>query len=72
MSFVTIVKGCVNSLGSPIGSGLQPWVESLAAAPLFLPPARKPMTLANAAYLGIQRYANNRVNENWTTGSSDD
>jgi len=30
------------------------------------------MTLANAAYLGIQRYANNRVNENWTTGSSDD
>ena len=27
---------------------------------------------ANAAYLGIQRYANNRVNENWTTGSSDD
>jgi phycoerythrin-associated linker protein len=30
------------------------------------------MTLANAAYLGIERYANNRVNENWTTGSSDD
>ena len=30
------------------------------------------MTLANAAYLGIQRYANNRVNENWTTGSSED
>ena len=30
------------------------------------------MTLANAAYLGIQRYANNRVNENWSTGSADD
>jgi len=30
------------------------------------------MTLANAAYLGIERYANNRVNENWTTGSSED
>jgi phycoerythrin-associated linker protein len=30
------------------------------------------MTLANAAYLGIERYANNRVNENWTTASSDD
>ena len=30
------------------------------------------MTLANAAYLGIQRYANNRVNENWTTGSAAD
>lgn len=30
------------------------------------------MTLANAAYLGIERYANNRVNENWTTGSCDD
>ena len=30
------------------------------------------MTLANAAYLGIERYANTRVNENWTTGSSDD
>ena len=30
------------------------------------------MTLANAAYLGIERYANNRVNENWMTGSSDD
>ena len=30
------------------------------------------MTLANAAYLGIERYANNRVNENWITGSSDD
>jgi len=30
------------------------------------------MTLANAAYLGIERYANNRVNENWTTGSSAD
>lgn len=45
------------------------------AAPLLLqsPLARKPpassMTLANAAYLGIQRYANNRVKENWTTGS---
>ena len=30
------------------------------------------MTLANAAYLGIERYANNRVNENWTTGSAAD
>jgi len=30
------------------------------------------MTLANAAYLGIERYANTRVNENWITGSSDD
>jgi phycoerythrin-associated linker protein len=30
------------------------------------------MTLANAAYLGIERYANNRVNENWMTGSVDD
>jgi phycoerythrin-associated linker protein len=30
------------------------------------------MTLANAAYLGIERYANNRVNENWMSASSDD
>jgi len=30
------------------------------------------MTLANAAYLGIERYSNNRVNENWTTGSAAD
>jgi len=30
------------------------------------------MTLANAAYLGIERYANDRVNENWITDPSDD
>ena len=30
------------------------------------------MTLANAAYLGIERYVNNRVNENWMSASSDD
>ena len=31
-----------------------------------------PMTLANAAYLGIERYANNRINENWIAGSAND
>ena len=30
------------------------------------------MTLANAAYLGIERYANNRINENWISGSAND
>ena len=30
------------------------------------------MTLKNAAYLGIERFANNRVNESWTTSSEGD
>ena len=30
------------------------------------------MTLLNAAYLGIDRFANNRVKENWSSGSSQD
>ena len=28
------------------------------------------MTLVNAAYLGIERFANDRNNENWSAGSS--
>jgi phycoerythrin-associated linker protein len=42
----------------------------------LLPPASptgpKPMTLANAAYLGIERFANDRNKENWTTSSEND
>jgi phycoerythrin-associated linker protein len=30
------------------------------------------MTLKNAAYLGIERFANNRINESWTTSSEGD
>ncbi len=30
------------------------------------------MTLANAAYLGIERYANDRINQHWTTNSDAD
>jgi phycoerythrin-associated linker protein len=30
------------------------------------------MTLVNAAYLGIERFANDRLNENWSAGSSQD
>jgi phycoerythrin-associated linker protein len=30
------------------------------------------MTLVNAAYLGIDRFANDRNNENWSVGSSED
>jgi phycoerythrin-associated linker protein len=30
------------------------------------------MTLANAAYLGITRFANDRNKENWATGSDVD
>ncbi|MFZ9148940.1 MAG: phycobilisome rod-core linker polypeptide [Vulcanococcus sp.] len=30
------------------------------------------MTLLNAAYLGIERFTNERVKENWSTGSSQD
>ena len=30
------------------------------------------MTLVNAAYLGIERYANDRENENWSNGSDQD
>lgn len=30
------------------------------------------MTLANAAYLGLERFANASPKENWTNASSDD
>lgn len=36
------------------------------------PPRTLPMTLANAAYLGITRFANDRNKENWATGSDVD
>jgi len=42
----------------------------LMSPPLF--PARPSMTLVNAAYLGIDRYANARNNENWSAGSDQD
>jgi hypothetical protein len=45
-------------------------LERLPGLPSPLgPPA---MTLLNAAYLGIERFTNERVKENWSTGSSQD
>ena len=36
------------------------------------PPARRTMTLANAAYLGIERFANQRTTENWLNATEND
>ncbi len=44
------------------------WVTAAVVFPLS-PPV---MTLVNAAYLGIDRFANDRNNENWSVGSSED
>ena len=41
------------------------------ATPFDLPPY-PPMTLVNASYLGIERFANDRNKENWASGSQND
>jgi len=46
-------------------SGFCRWMHALSLS--LSPPA---MTLVNAAYLGIERFANDRNNENWTAGAS--
>jgi phycoerythrin-associated linker protein len=39
---------------------------------LHTPASRKFMTLANASYLGIERFSNDRTKENWTNASEND
>lgn len=79
---VTILKATQSGQDSPIGSAMQRRSHHLQAPrsrcpPLtpFLPPrqasgrAITPMTLANAAYLGIERYASDRDRANWPAAS---
>jgi len=49
-----------------------PKPSQLASSSANLPRPPTPMTLANAAYLGIKRFANDRNKENWANDTEND
>jgi phycoerythrin-associated linker protein len=56
--------------GSPRAA--RSWLHLLDGTSLFPFPARKPMTLVNAAYLGIDRFSNTRDKDNWLNATEAD